>query len=60
VARIILSFTIGGRIAERISLSLTPFGIVLAGAIAVQVGREGKPVLYEISGLPPPQHRLAR
>ena len=54
VAGIILSFTTGGRNAERISLSLTPFGIALAGAIALQVGREGKPVFYAIGGLPPP------
>jgi multicomponent Na+:H+ antiporter subunit D len=54
VAGIILSFTTGGRNAERISLSLTPFGIALAGAIALQVGREGKPVYYAIGGLPPP------
>ena len=53
-AGIILSFTTGGRNAERIALSLTPFGFALAAAIAFQVGREGKSLVYTIGGLPPP------
>jgi formate hydrogenlyase subunit 3/multisubunit Na+/H+ antiporter MnhD subunit len=54
VAGMILSFTPGGRIAERITLCSTPFGFALACAIAFDVGRAGKPVVYAVGGLPPP------
>ncbi|MBR0695519.1 NADH-quinone oxidoreductase subunit J [Bradyrhizobium lablabi] len=49
-----LSFTLGGRNAERVALGSTPFGIVLACAIAFEVGQAGKPIVYTIGGLPPP------
>jgi formate hydrogenlyase subunit 3/multisubunit Na+/H+ antiporter MnhD subunit len=54
LAGIILSFTLGGRHAERVALASTPFGFALAGAIAFQVGQSGKPVVYTIGGLSPP------
>jgi len=54
VAGIILSFTPGGRNAERIALGSTPCGLALACAIAFHVGWAGKPVVYAIGGLPPP------
>jgi multicomponent Na+:H+ antiporter subunit D len=54
VAGIVLSFTPGGRNAERVALYSTPFGFALACAIAFHVGRAGKPVVYAIGGLPPP------
>jgi formate hydrogenlyase subunit 3/multisubunit Na+/H+ antiporter MnhD subunit len=51
---IILSFTPGGRNAERVALYSTPFGFALACAIAFHVGQAAKPVVYTIGGLPPP------
>jgi formate hydrogenlyase subunit 3/multisubunit Na+/H+ antiporter MnhD subunit len=54
LAGIILSFTPGGRSAERIARCSTPFGFALACAIAFHVGRTGKPLVYAIGGLPPP------
>ena len=53
-AGMILSFTLGGRNAERVALCSTPFGFALACAIAFHVGRAGKPVVYAIGGLSPP------
>ncbi|HXB77703.1 MAG TPA: proton-conducting transporter membrane subunit [Bradyrhizobium sp.] len=50
----ILSFTPGGRNAERIALCSTPFGFALACAIAFHVNRAGKPIVYLVGGLPPP------
>ncbi|MGC1562275.1 MAG: NADH-quinone oxidoreductase subunit J, partial [Bradyrhizobium sp.] len=49
-----LSFTPGGRWAERIALGSTPFGFALACAIAFDVGRSGKPIVYAVGGLAPP------
>jgi multicomponent Na+:H+ antiporter subunit D len=54
VVGMILSFTPGGRNAERIALGSTPFGFALACAIAFLIGRSGKPVVYAVGGLPPP------
>ena len=54
LAGIILSFTPGGRNAERATLYSTPFGFALACAIAFHVGQAGKPIVYAIGGLPPP------
>jgi multicomponent Na+:H+ antiporter subunit D len=54
VAGILLSFTAGGRNADRVAVYSTPFGFALACAIAFHVGRAGKPVVYAIGGLPPP------
>jgi formate hydrogenlyase subunit 3/multisubunit Na+/H+ antiporter MnhD subunit len=54
LAGIILSFTPGGRSAERVALCSMPFGFALACAIAFLVGRAGKPIVYAIGGLPPP------
>jgi hypothetical protein len=51
LAGIILSFTPGGRSAERIARCSTPFGFALACAIAFHVGRTGKPLVYAIGGL---------
>jgi formate hydrogenlyase subunit 3/multisubunit Na+/H+ antiporter MnhD subunit len=50
----ILSFTPGGRNAERIALCSTPFGFALACAIAFHVNRASKPIVYLVGGLPPP------
>ena len=54
VVGMILSFTPGGRNAERIALCSTPFGFALACAIAFHVNRAGKPIVYLVGGLPPP------
>ena len=54
VVGMILSFTPGGRNAERIALCSTPFGFALAVAIAFHVSRAGKPIVYAVGGLPPP------
>jgi multicomponent Na+:H+ antiporter subunit D len=54
VVGMILSFTLGGRIAERIALCSTPFGFALACATAFHVNRAGKPIVYLVGGLPPP------
>lgn len=54
LAGIILSFTLGGRSAERVALGSTPFGLALACAIALHVGRAGKPIVYVIGALEPP------
>ena len=54
VVGMILSFTHGGRNAERIALCSTPFGFALACAIAFHVSRAGKPIVYLVGGLPPP------
>lgn len=54
LAGIILSFTLGGRSAERVALCSTPFGLALACAIALHVGRAGKPIVYVIGALEPP------
>src|ERR1700744_600050 len=54
VAGIILCFVTGGRHADRIAFALMPFGLALAGAIALRVGHSGRPVFYAIGGLPPP------
>ena len=54
LAGIILSFTPGGRNAERAALCSTPFGFALACAIAFHVGQAGKPIVYAVGGLPPP------
>ena len=53
-AGILMSFVLGGRFAERIALGILPFGLALAVAIAVLVGRSGAPIVYNIAGLPPP------
>ncbi|MCW2272476.1 NADH-quinone oxidoreductase subunit J [Rhodoblastus acidophilus] len=54
VAGILLSFALGGRAAERITLALAPIGLALAGFIAFLVARSGAPLVYVIGGLPPP------
>ena len=54
LAGVMLSFTPGGRCAERVALGSTPFGFALACAIAFDVGRSGKPIVYAVGGLPPP------
>ena len=54
VVGMILSFTPGGRNAERIALCSTPFGFALACGIAFHVNRAGKPIVYLVGGLPPP------
>jgi multicomponent Na+:H+ antiporter subunit D len=54
VVGMILSFTPGGRNAERIALCSTPIGFALACAIAFHVNRAGKPIVYLVGGLPPP------
>jgi formate hydrogenlyase subunit 3/multisubunit Na+/H+ antiporter MnhD subunit len=54
VAGILLSFTLGGRFAERVTLALTPVGLLLALAIAFLVWRSGAPVVYNVAGLAPP------
>jgi multicomponent Na+:H+ antiporter subunit D len=54
VGGIILSLVAGGRSAERIAISSTPFGLALSAAIAFHVGWAGKPVFYAVGGLPPP------
>jgi formate hydrogenlyase subunit 3/multisubunit Na+/H+ antiporter MnhD subunit len=53
-AGMILSFTLGGRNAERVALCSTPFGFALACAIAFHVARADKPIVYAIGGLSPP------
>ena len=53
-AGMIVSFTLGGRHAERVALCSTPFGFALACAIAFHVGRADKPIVYAIGGLSPP------
>ena len=54
VVGMIASFVLGGRNAERVALGSTPFGLALACAIALDVGRTGKPIIYAVGGLPPP------
>ncbi len=54
VAGILMSFVLGGRFAERVALGIVPFGLALAVAIAVLIGRSGAPIVYNIAGLPPP------
>ncbi len=54
VAGILLSFALGGRFAERVALGLTPIGLAIAIAIAALVWRSGAPLVYNVSGLPPP------
>ncbi|MCP3468104.1 complex I subunit 5 family protein [Bradyrhizobium sp. CCGUVB23] len=53
-AGMILSFTLGGRNAERVALCSTPFGFALACAIAFHVAWADKPIVYAIGGLSPP------
>ena len=55
---IILSFTPGGRSAERVALCSTPLGFALACAIAFHVGQAGKPIAYVIGGLTPDTRNL--
>jgi len=54
VVGMILSFTPGGRSAERVALCSMPFGFALAFAIAFHVSRAGRPIVYAVGGLPPP------
>jgi multicomponent Na+:H+ antiporter subunit D len=54
LAGMILSFTAGGRSAERIARVSSPFGFALACAIAFHVSRAGKPIVYALGDLPPP------
>ena len=54
VVGMILSFTPGGRNAERVALCSTPLGFALACAIAFHINRAGKPIVYLVGGLPPP------
>ena len=53
-AGILLSFSLGGRYAERLTLGLSPVGLALAVAVSASVWRSGKPIVYAIGGLPPP------
>lgn len=54
VIGIILSFVLGGRHARRVAILLAPVSLALACAIATEVARAGKPVVYLIGGLAPP------
>jgi formate hydrogenlyase subunit 3/multisubunit Na+/H+ antiporter MnhD subunit len=54
VAAILLSFALGGRAAETITLALAPVGLALAGLVAARVAADGAPLVYDIGGLPPP------
>jgi multicomponent Na+:H+ antiporter subunit D len=54
VAGILASFALGGRLAERIALGLTPIGLTVTLVITVLVWRSGAPLVYNVAGLPPP------
>ncbi|MCI4680127.1 NADH-quinone oxidoreductase subunit J [Rhodoblastus acidophilus] len=54
VAGILVSFALGGRVAEKVTLALAPLGFALAWLIAMQVAATGAPIVYTIAGLPPP------
>ncbi len=54
VAGMIVSFLLGGKWAERITLAIAPAGLALAVAIAVFVWRTGAPIVYIIGGVSPP------
>jgi len=54
VAGILASFVGGGRAAARIMLLAAPLVIVIAGAIAIQIGYSGQPLVYTVAAIPPP------
>jgi len=54
VIGILLSLVIGGRHAERIALALMPVGFGIALAIAIEIWRTGKPLVYILGGWTPP------
>ena len=50
VIGILLSLVIGGRHPERIALALMPVGFGIALAIAIEIWRTGKPLVYILGG----------
>jgi multicomponent Na+:H+ antiporter subunit D len=54
VAGVLLSLALGGRWAERVTMTALPIGLGVAAAIVAVVFRSGRPLEYNLGGWEPP------